>query len=128
MPLTQDQKDQLTRIFDETDIPKKFLNLLKHAMIGWENTNPTSNRYGIILQDGVYKSGPNQTCCMMGSALIDKPNNELNSVNDALLMHFDITYKERIGIIFGFDGDELGGDHTAFDFAQKIRQILNPKL
>lgn len=124
MPLTQDQKDQLHRIFDETTVPDKLKNLLKHAIVGWESTTPTTGSYGVHVRENKVCSLKDKTC-LLGSAVLNKQI-FIGSINECLSSYFSLCDIEQTSLAWGFDGCEYDSNafNEYYEFGKRIREIV----
>lgn len=128
MSLTQNQKDLLVRIFDDITISPKCSNILRNAIIGWENTIPAKGHYGINFEKNGYCLINKQTC-MLGAAIVNDITNIDDSISDFIENKFHLTEKERISLVLGFDGETnfiLEIDENFYKFGERIRNIVNP--
>lgn len=128
MSLTQNQKDQLTRIFDDTTIPDKLKILLKNAIFGWESTTPTTGGYGVELDysNGKYRSPQNQTC-FLGAAVLNKEHFMENKICSFLQNAYNLSETERCSLACGFDGRKVEEDlfdSVYYEFGKRIREII----
>jgi len=128
--LTQEQKDKLSEF---TNHPK-FGKLLQNAILIWDlpKVNPTYSRFGITIEDSVWKvKSLGKSCCLLGASLVGKESvdSEINSmwtITKAAKDSYSILENEARDLIQGFDCFRKipSNESEAFIFGNTIGKIL----
>ena len=125
--LTQDQLIQLQPF---TQHPR-YGKLLSDAIEIWkqENVKPVWGGFGIRTDETFQKpfmfENKVPQCCLVGAALIGKT--PTFSRKDTICHLYDISSDEYDDLWLGFDNDGGYINHDAWEFANKVRDIINPE-
>ena len=115
--LTQDQKDQLTQLMNDCPIPKlkKVLEEGLPRFISGE-IKPIQKNSGVITNIQNIYFAPSKECCLLGSALIGKSQNE----------EFSFNFDELTTITGSFDNRHCRSNYDTeiYDYVSKIRKII----
>ena len=117
--LTQDQKDQLTNLMTECDIPI-LKDILAEALPKFisDEVKPIQHQLGVFVVNGKYQPTARNACCLIGASFVGKPEN-------AILKYYDgIEYSMREEISSAFDDVPIDRNTEISEYVSKIRKVI----
>lgn len=121
--LTQDQINRLNPLCDHP----KYGRIVQHAMNNWRgDANPNSGAFGIgSSESNIFEPIlNNNSCCLIGAALIGQVEIEYSIIRTAMLF-FQLSYEEFRSLWHGFDNyHENDCDQEVFAFGLAVRNAL----
>lgn len=117
--LTQDQKNRLTELMVDCEIPilKDILREALPRFISGE-VKPIQDNLGVFIADGKWKLRSNKSCCLIGASLIDRLGDE------GITYYSDIEYSIREEITSAFDDIPIDRNTEISEYVSKIRKVI----
>lgn len=84
---------------------EKLKRILKHAIEGWQKSEPTPRRFGVWRDHGVFNG---YHCCLLGASLLERPahspKTDQTVISYNLWIYYGLSKVERAIITAVFDG------------------------
>lgn len=123
--LTKEQLKQL-KPFTKN---KKYGQLLKAAIVTWKKCTPVYAMMGVVydIENKKFKRSTEKTgCCLLGASICNRKSKN-DEWNEEIIRKFKIKQTEYYELFSGFDNRPLFDSGEAYEFAQQVREIVNPE-
>lgn len=110
----------------------KYGELLKSAHKNWKN-NDSKIKFGdfgikIIPFNTKYIVKNDGTSCLIGSAITNLISKKLRTIEEIVIIKYNISAEEMWSILYGFDGTlYFGNIKSAYNFGKEIRYLFKKR-